>query len=45
MDLGNAREQYFVMDGPIWNGCPGEALTPGEATGASPPPYLTSASR
>jgi uncharacterized OsmC-like protein len=26
-----AREQHFVIDGPIWNGCPGEALTPGEA--------------
>jgi uncharacterized OsmC-like protein len=29
--LCNAREQYFVIDGPVWNGCPGEALTPGEA--------------
>jgi uncharacterized OsmC-like protein len=29
--LCNAREQHFVIDGPIWNGCPGEALTPGEA--------------
>jgi uncharacterized OsmC-like protein len=26
-----AREHHFVIDGPIWNGCPGEALTPGEA--------------
>jgi uncharacterized OsmC-like protein len=26
-----AREQHFVIDGPLWNGCPGEALTPGEA--------------
>jgi uncharacterized OsmC-like protein len=26
-----AREQHFVIDGPVWNGCPGEALTPGEA--------------
>jgi len=29
--LCNAREQHFVIDGPGWNGCPGEALTPGEA--------------
>jgi uncharacterized OsmC-like protein len=29
--LCNARQQHFVIDGPIWNGCPGEALTPGEA--------------
>jgi len=29
--LCSAREQHFVMDGPVWNGCPGEALTPGEA--------------
>jgi uncharacterized OsmC-like protein len=29
--LCSAREHYFVIDGPIWNGCPGEALTPGEA--------------
>ena len=29
--LCNAREQHFVIDGPVWNGCPGEALTPGEA--------------
>ena len=29
--LCHAREQHFVIDGPIWNGCPGEALTPGEA--------------
>ena len=29
--LCNAREQHFVIDGPSWNGCPGEALTPGEA--------------
>jgi uncharacterized OsmC-like protein len=26
-----ARDQHFVIDGPVWNGCPGEALTPGEA--------------
>ena len=29
--LCNAREQHFVIDGPTWNGCPGEAVTPGEA--------------
>ena len=29
--LCTAREHHFVIDGPIWNGCPGEALTPGEA--------------
>ena len=27
----HAREHHFVVDGPTWNGCPGEALTPGEA--------------
>ncbi|MGI9557733.1 MAG: OsmC family protein [Solirubrobacterales bacterium] len=26
-----AREQHFVIDGPPWNGFPGEALMPGEA--------------
>ena len=29
--LCNAREQHFVIDGPPWNDCPAEALTPGEA--------------
>ena len=29
--LCDAREQHFVIDGPVWNGCPGEAVTPGEA--------------
>jgi uncharacterized OsmC-like protein len=29
--LCDARDQHFVIDGPVWNGCPGEALTPGEA--------------
>jgi uncharacterized OsmC-like protein len=29
--LCNAREHHFVIDGPVWNGCPGEALTPGES--------------
>jgi uncharacterized OsmC-like protein len=26
----NARDQHFVVDGPVQNGCPGEAVTPGE---------------
>ena len=29
--LCRAREHHFVIAGPTWNGCPGEALTPGEA--------------
>ena len=29
--LCQAREQHFVIDGPVWNGFPGEALSPGEA--------------
>jgi uncharacterized OsmC-like protein len=28
--LCNTRDQHFVVDGPPWNGCPGEAVTPGE---------------
>jgi uncharacterized OsmC-like protein len=28
--LCSARDQHFVVDGPEWNGCPGEAVTPGE---------------
>lgn len=28
--LCNAREQHFIVDGPVHNGCPGEALTPPE---------------
>src|SRR5262245_16754123 len=28
--LCNARNQHFVVDGPVQNGCPGEALTPPE---------------
>jgi uncharacterized OsmC-like protein len=24
------RDHHFVVDGPVWNGCPGEAVTPGE---------------
>lgn len=26
----SARQNHFVVDGPVWNGCPGEAVTPGE---------------
>ena len=25
-----ARDQHFVIDGPVQNGCPGEAITPAE---------------
>jgi uncharacterized OsmC-like protein len=28
--LCSARDQHFVVDGPVQNGCPGEAVTPGE---------------
>jgi uncharacterized OsmC-like protein len=28
--LCNARTQHFVVDGPVQNGCPGEALSPAE---------------
>jgi uncharacterized OsmC-like protein len=28
--LCSCRDQHFVVDGPPWNGCPGEAVTPGE---------------
>jgi uncharacterized OsmC-like protein len=28
--LCSARTQHFVVDGPVQNGCPGEALTPAE---------------
>ncbi len=28
--LCNSREQHFVVDGPVQNGCPGEAVTPAE---------------
>jgi uncharacterized OsmC-like protein len=28
--LANARNQHLVVDGPIQNGCPGEAITPAE---------------
>lgn len=28
--LLNARDQHMVVDGPVQNGCPGEAMTPAE---------------
>lgn len=28
--LCNARDQHYVADGPVQNGCPGEAVTPAE---------------
>jgi uncharacterized OsmC-like protein len=28
--LCSCRNHHFVVDGPVWNGCPGEAVTPGE---------------
>jgi uncharacterized OsmC-like protein len=28
--LCSSREHHFVVDGPVHNGCPGEALTPAE---------------
>src|SRR5437899_8327392 len=28
--LSSARTHHFVVDGPLQNGCPGEAITPGE---------------
>jgi uncharacterized OsmC-like protein len=28
--LVDARDQHLVVDGPVQNGCPGEAITPGE---------------
>lgn len=28
--LAQARQHHLVVDGPTWNGCPGEAITPGE---------------
>ena len=28
--LWSCREQHFIADGPVQNGCPGEALTPAE---------------
>src|SRR5262245_63029902 len=29
--LCNTRNHHFVVDGPVQNGCPGEAVTPAEA--------------
>ena len=29
--LAGARDQHFIIDGPVQNGCPGEAITPPEA--------------
>ena len=26
----SSRNHYFVVDGPVWNRCPGEAITPTE---------------
>lgn len=28
--LCNARDHHFIVDGPVQNGCPGEAVTPAE---------------
>jgi uncharacterized OsmC-like protein len=28
--LASARNHHFVVDGPVQNGCPGEAITPSE---------------
>jgi uncharacterized OsmC-like protein len=28
--MGSARNHHFVIDGPVQNGCPGEAVTPAE---------------
>jgi uncharacterized OsmC-like protein len=28
--LAGARDQHMVVDGPVQNGCPGEAITPAE---------------
>ncbi|MBI1965263.1 MAG: OsmC family protein [Betaproteobacteria bacterium] len=28
--LCNARDHHFIVDGPVQNGCPGEAITPAE---------------
>src|SRR5437867_13266188 len=28
--LCSARNHHFVVDGPVQNGCPGEAINPGE---------------
>ena len=26
----SSRNHHFVVDGPVWNGCPGESITPSE---------------
>jgi uncharacterized OsmC-like protein len=31
----SSRNHHFVVDGPVWNGCPGEAITPSEVFLAS----------
>lgn len=28
--LCNSRDHHFIVDGPVQNGCPGEAITPAE---------------
>ena len=28
--IGSARDHHFIVDGPVQNGCPGEAITPAE---------------
>lgn len=28
--IGSARGHHFIVDGPVQNGCPGEAITPAE---------------
>jgi uncharacterized OsmC-like protein len=28
--LASCRDHYFIVDGPVQNGCPGEAVTPAE---------------
>ena len=33
--LASARQHHFIVDGPVQNGCPGEALTPPELLMAS----------
>src|SRR5688572_3909507 len=33
--LASARQHHFIVDGPVQNGCPGEALTPPELLLAS----------
>ena len=33
--LASARQHHFIVDGPVQNGCPGEALTPPSALTAT----------